>query len=131
MTTYYLKATLQKDYYKKAIVKITDDFIILQSYNTDVIAIDRHTKELVRLWNGWSKTTSIHINDFLIQNGYKTINKKEWLKMKCLNNDPVYNVYLSTGFYTHKSNILLTEFEAENEIERIQNNNSRVYAWYE
>ena len=51
--------------------------------------------------------------------------------MQCLNNDPVYNIYISNGFFTHKSNILLTEEEAENEIERIQENNSRCYAWYE
>lgn len=131
MTTYYLKATLQKDYYKKAQVFINDDFIVLRSYNTDVIAIDRSKNKIVRLWSGWSVTTAKHINDFLIQYGFKALSKKEWLMLPCVNNDPVYNICISNGFFTHKSNILLTEEEAENEINRIQKNNSRFYAWYE
>ena len=131
MMEYYLKATYQKSYYKKAKVFMDDDFIVLRSYDTDVIAIDREKNKIIRLWNGWSKTTSIHINDFLKQNGFSTLNKKEWLAMECINPEPVYNMYYSTGFYTHKSNILLTEQEAEQEYNRISENNPRLTVWYE
>ena len=76
MTNYYLKATFQKDYYKKAQVFIDDDFIVLKSYNTDVVAIDKKENKIIRLWAGWSKTTSLHINDFLKQNGFNIIKKR-------------------------------------------------------
>ena len=128
---YYLKATLQKDYYKKAKVIIEGDLKILQSYNTRVIAIDTVNGNIIRLWNGWSVTTAKHINDFLMQHGFNAICKKDWLKMPCENSEAVYNMYYSTGFYTHKSNILLTEAEAEAEYQRITENNNRLIIWYE
>lgn len=131
MTTYYLKATLQKDYYKKAQVFINDDFIVLRSYDTDVISIDRSKNKIIRLWSGWSVTTAKHINDFLIQYGFKALSKKEWLNMPCVNNEPVYNIYMSNGFFTRKSNILLTETEAENEINRLYEKNNLWSVWYE
>ena len=131
MTTTVLKAISQKSFYGKAKILMDDDFIILRSYNTDVLAIDRAKNTLVRLWSGWSKTTSIHINDFLTQYGFKPINKKEWVTMSCLNNETTYNIYISTGFCTHKSNIQLTEAEAKKEIERIQKNNRWMVCWYE
>ena len=49
MTNYYLKATFQKDYYKKAQVFIDDDFIVLKSYNTDVVAIDKKENKIILL----------------------------------------------------------------------------------
>lgn len=131
MTITNLIATTQKSYYEKAKVIVDDYFITLRSYDTNVIAIEKSTNKLVRLWNGWSKTTANHINDFLKLYGFNTMSKKEWLNMPCVNNENVYSIYISTGFYTHKSNILLTETEAEKEIERITENNNRIMAWYE
>ena len=64
MTTIKLTPTKQKSYYNKALIMIDNDFIVLRSYETDVIAIDRHENKIIRLWSGWSKTTSNHINDF-------------------------------------------------------------------
>ena len=135
MTKTYLTATLQKSYYKKAVVFSDNDFIVLRSYNTDVVAIDKAANKIIRLWNGWSRTTSNHINDFLTQYGFARISKKEWLAMECVNPEPTYNIYISTGFTTHKSNIQLTEAEAAVEVDRLekQNNNSYFsrHYWYE
>ena len=131
MTITKLNATTQKSYYGKAVIIADDDFIVLKSYDTEVIAIDRKNNTIIRLWNGWSKTTQNHINDFLKLYGFNAMSKKEWLNMPCVNDEPTYNMYYSTGFYTHKSNILLTETEAEKEVERITENNNRIMAWYE
>ena len=127
-----LKATLQKSYYKKAnIYTDSNGNTVLRSYNTDVAMIDKNGNFL-RLWNGWSVTTAKHVNDFRTQNGLPMLSKKEWLQLPCINNDPVYNVYISNGFFTHKSNILLTEKEVEKECDRIEKNGAgRVYAWAE
>lgn len=65
-----------RSYYKKAFYRNEHGYIILRSYNTDVIAIK--DGEVFRLWWDYSVTTMKHINDFLYQHGYKTLNKKEW-----------------------------------------------------
>ena len=65
-----------KSFYKKAFYRVEDGYIILRSYNTDVIAIK--DGQIIRLWWDYSVTTKNHINDFLYQHGYKTLNKKEW-----------------------------------------------------
>lgn len=126
-----LKATLQKSYYGKARTRSEGDNIILTSYNTDVLSIDKKTGCFVKLWNGWSVTTSKHINDFLIQNGFEPLSKKEWLALPSESGAAVYSMYYSNGFYTHKSNALLTAAEAEAEAQRVQSKNSRLYVWYE
>ena len=129
---YYLEATTQKSYYKKAKVRVENNLIILTSYQTDVVAIDRESDKIIRLWNGWSFTTSNHINDFLTQRGFKKLSKKEWLALPCVNNDDVYSIYTSNGFYTHKSTSLLTEIEAIKEVDRLSMFNG-IYTstWYE
>ena len=76
MTITTLKATTQKSYYGKATIFTDDDFIVLRSYNTDVIAIDRSDNKIIRLWEGWSSTTQKHINDFLKLYGFKALSKK-------------------------------------------------------
>lgn len=129
MTTIKLTPTRQKSYYNKAIIMIDDDFIVLRSYNTDVIAIDKRENKIIRLWNGWSKTTSKHINDFLMLYGFKPLSKKEWLDLPCINNEPTYNIYISNGWYTYKSPALLTARECENRIEQIKS--TRLVVWYE
>lgn len=133
MTTRILHATLQKSYYGKATIFEDHDFIVLKSYDTNVVAIDKHENKIVRLWCGYSATTQKHINDFLTQNGFNRLSKKEWLKLPCVNSDEVFNVYISTGFATHKCPALLTEHEAQREITRIRNNdkNGRLYVWYD
>lgn len=131
MTERKLIATLQRDYYGKARVFEDDNYIVLRSYDTDVIAIDKEKNSLVRLWSGWSTTTSKHVNDFLIQNGFSTLSKKEWCALPCVNSESVYNVYLSNGFFTHKCPALLTAEEAEKEVERISAQRPNVCAWYE
>ena len=112
MTTTKLTATLQKDYYGKAHILIDDNYIILKSYDTLVLAIHRKTNNLVRLWSGWSSTTAKHINDFLLQNGFNRINKKEWLNMPCYNTDETFN-------------------ECETTISRLYNSRPNCRAWYE
>ena len=131
MRTNQLKATLQKSYYGKAKVHEDDDFIVLQSYETDVLAIDKEQNKIVRLWSGWSATTAKHVNDFLLQNGFPKLSKKEWLLLPCTNKRNVYKVYYSNGFVVHSSNALFTKDEAQRETERIENNNRRLWAWYE
>lgn len=116
--TINLQATLQKDYYGKARVRTENNMLILTSYNTDVIAYDFSTGELMRLWSGYSATTMKHINDFLLQNGWGTMNKKEWLAMPCYNDEPVYNVYISTGFYTR---IMYWKYKNVDEIIKLLN----------
>ena len=127
-----LKATLQKSYYKKAnIYTDGNGNIILKSYNTDVAMIDSNGN-FKRLWNGWSVTTAKHVNDFRKQNGFTMLSKKEWCALPCLNPKQTYNIHYSNGFFEHKSNILLTDNEIDNEIERIEkNSNYRVSAWAE
>lgn len=125
-----LIATLQRSYYGKAYVRTEDGKIILTSYDTDVVMIDENNN-VVRLWSGYSRTTAKHVNDFLIQHGHTPLNKKQWLDLPCVNAQEVYNVYLSTGFTTHKSNALLTASECENTIAKVKQNRPMLYAWYD
>ena len=69
----------QESFYGKAKVIITDDFIQLQSYNTIVAQIDKHSNKLTV--NGWySATTARHINSFLAHYGYSPLSKSEMIK---------------------------------------------------
>jgi hypothetical protein len=120
----YLKATLQKDYYRKAVIFEDSDFIVLRSYDTDVVAIDKSKNEFIRLWAGWSSTTSKHIDDFLMLYGFKRLSKKEWLALPCINPESVYNICISNGFICHTGTAMLTESEATHEIERIYEQNT-------
>ena len=121
MTTTTLKATLQKSYYGKAKIFYYDDAIVLRSYNTDVIAIDKLNNKIIRLWAGWSRTTAKHINDFLMQNGFNALSKKDWLALPCLYDEPVYNICICNGFVNHTGSAMLTEREAINERDNIYN----------
>lgn len=126
-----LKPINQKSFYHKAkIYTDKDGSIVLHSYNTDVIKITKGG-EIIRLWNGYSNTTKKHINDFLVQNGFKPMNKKEWLSLPCTNNDKVYNMYMHNGFFTYKSQTLLTEREAEVYFKKLQETHPRMAVWYE
>lgn len=81
MKTYELMSIYgknKKGYYGKAVV-IEDENgnLFLQSYSTIVCAIAVSGK-VVKFWDGYSTTTMQHINDFLLQNGFSAISKKEW-----------------------------------------------------
>ena len=54
----------------------------LLSYDTIVASFDPQTKELKKLWNGYSATTQKHINSFCDYCGIKGFNKKEWENLK-------------------------------------------------
>ena len=64
----------QKSFYKKANLKMEDEVVKLQSYNT-IVAVKEGNTIKVKGWH--SKTTAIHINEFLRQNGAKKLSKKE------------------------------------------------------
>lgn len=64
----------QKDFYGKANVITEGGQTKLKSYNT-IVAVKEGNKIKVKGW--YSKTTAIHINEFLLQNGAKSLTKKE------------------------------------------------------
>ena len=64
----------QKDFYGKANVIVEGGQTKLKSYST-IVAVKEENKIKVRGW--YSKTTAIHINEFLRQNGANSLSKKE------------------------------------------------------
>ena len=64
----------QKDFYGKANVITEGGQTKLKSYST-IVAVKEENKIKVKGW--YSKTTAIHINEFLLQNGAKSLTKKE------------------------------------------------------
>ena len=64
----------QKDFYGKANVITEGEQTKLKSYGT-IVAVKEENKIKVRGW--YSKTTAIHINEFLRQNGASSLSKKE------------------------------------------------------
>ena len=64
----------QKDFYGKANVIVEGGQTKLKSYST-IVAVKEENKIKVRGW--YSKTTAIHINEFLRQNGASSLSKKE------------------------------------------------------
>ena len=64
----------QKDFYGKANVIVEGGQTKLKSYST-IVAVKEGNK--VKVNGYYSKTTAIHINEFLLQNGGKKLNKKE------------------------------------------------------
>lgn len=73
-----------KSYYGKAYTVRTNEGIKLYSYNTLVAEIKNgHFKYL---WNKCSQTTTRHVNEFLQQNGFLPMNKKELMyNYRCYN----------------------------------------------
>lgn len=72
----YLQARYDSraDFYKKAQIKKYNGALYLQSYSTIVAKIE-DGKAIV---NGWySQTTARHINEFLYQNGFDKMTKKQ------------------------------------------------------
>lgn len=61
----------------RAVTIETEKEIFLQSYDTLILAKDKATGEIRKLWNEYSKTTLKHINLFLGTN----YNKKDWMNL--------------------------------------------------
>lgn len=83
METYEL--TTQKDtrnsFYGKAKIKIYDNWVYLQSYNTDVCRISNIVGyNKAEVFGTYSKTTLRHIKEFLLQHGFKAENKNQIVK---------------------------------------------------
>ena len=64
----------QKDFYGKANVIVEGGQTKLKSYSTIVAVKENNT---IKVHGYYSKTTAIHINEFLLQNGAKSLSKKE------------------------------------------------------
>ena len=64
----------QKSFCKKANVIVEGGQTKLKSYST-IVAVKENNTIKVKGW--YSKTTAIHINEFLRQNGVKSLTKKE------------------------------------------------------
>lgn len=76
--TYNLETiySTQKSFYGKAIVTELDNgHKVLISYNTNVCELDKNNN-IVEI-GYYSQTTARHVNEFLQQNGYKKMTKKE------------------------------------------------------
>lgn len=64
----------RNSFYKKAQILTYNGILYLQSYSTIVAKVE-NGKAVI---NGWySQTTARHINEFLRQNGFETMTKKE------------------------------------------------------
>ena len=72
-------------FYHKAHIKETNKKIILVSYNTDILELDKETKKikfLTKRKEDFSQTTNRHINEFLQQfTNEPAKSKSELLKM--------------------------------------------------
>ncbi len=65
------------DFYGKARVRQEDNKLILISYTTEVCFIENGKAFVLGSWSG---TTTRHIKEFLLQNGFKAENSKQILK---------------------------------------------------
>lgn len=72
-----LKSTSQKSFYRKAYV-LQDEKgnFYLQSYDSVVCGVINGIFK--KFWDGYSRTTQKHVNDFRKANGMDTLNKKDW-----------------------------------------------------
>lgn len=121
-----LKSTTQKSYYNKAIIIEDDNTIQLKSYNTIVLELDKKTNTIKKLWQGWSKTTQNHINDFLRLYGFDAITKKQWEKMTTKNDKKqLYKIKMTNGFCDFTPNTIFDDYDdACNYAEKLQQNNN-------
>ena len=65
----------QKDFYGKANVIVEGGQTKLKSYST-IVAV-KEENNTIKVRGYYSKTTAIHINEFLRQNGASSLSKKE------------------------------------------------------
>lgn len=64
----------QNSFYKKANLIVEGGETKLKSYNT-IVAVKKNNTIKVKGW--YSRTTALHINEFLLQNGARSLSKKE------------------------------------------------------
>jgi hypothetical protein len=64
----------QKSFYNKATLVVEGKETKLKSYDT-IVAIKKDNS--IKVNGYYSKTTAIHINEFLRQNGLQSLNKKQ------------------------------------------------------
>ena len=74
----------RKSFYGKAVVEINGNTVTLYSYNTKICSIVNKC-QFIKYWNGYSATTSRHINEFCLQNGFAPYSKKEWENLPVTN----------------------------------------------
>ena len=74
----------QKSFYKKALVFDDGKAKVLVSYTTPVVVVIGNTFFKLQCDNRYttSPTTMRHINEFLIQNGFKRMGVAEWRKVE-------------------------------------------------
>ena len=78
----------QKSFYGKAKIYFKGEWIYLESYETIVCSIKMGTKIFRRHWSSWSVTTSKHIKDFMIFEGFEHgLTKNEWLSLPVISQD--------------------------------------------
>lgn len=126
---YKLNATTQKSYYGKATVIEENGEKMLKSYNTIVCKIDANGN-FVKCWNGYSRTTQNHINDFRRLNGLDPMNKREWMNAKSENdNGERYKVEYGNGFWKSKTEATFDNYEdAEAFAESIEERNYSLWS---
>jgi hypothetical protein len=71
------KYDARASFYGKAKIRKEGNKLILQSYNTDVAVIENGR---ATVFGTYSMTTSRHIKEFLLQNGFKADNTKQIMK---------------------------------------------------
>ena len=105
-----LRATTQKSYYGKATVIYRDGEAILQSYETEVCKIDKNG-DFRKLWNGYSRTTAKHVNDFRKLFGLNPIAKKQWDNIESEGGSKErYVVEFSNGFVSWTSGTVFENY---------------------
>ncbi len=71
----------RKSFYGKAKIKIYDEWVYLQSYNTDVARVSNIAGiNKAEVFGTYSFTTLRHIKEFLLQHGFRADNKQQILK---------------------------------------------------
>lgn len=73
------KVTILSGSNNRAVIIETEEAIYLQSYDTLICKIDKKKRTLEKLWHDYSVTTMKHINEFLYENGFQKMSKREWL----------------------------------------------------
>lgn len=118
MRTYFLKATTQKSYYKKAYIfeDEANGICELWSYNTHICDYNTKTGKFTKIWQGWSRTTNNHINDFRKLFDLSQLNKRQWLEMEAKDGKKdLFVVKGSNGFCEFKAQPLFDDYDtAEN-----------------
>ena len=89
--TYELQPNrMQASFYGKAILTVYNGYRTLRSYDTPVAAINQNGK-FIRLWQGYSATTMLHINAFRAQYNLKPIGKAEWERLQIEPSEELWN----------------------------------------